>query len=47
MVWGDYLSFEYGKPVKSIVNNKTIDKLTSGNIVADMIRDKANKKDKE
>ena len=33
--------------VKSIVNNKTIDKLTSGNIVADMIRDNANKKDKE
>lgn len=33
--------------VKSIVNNKTIDKLTGGNIVADMIRDKANKRDKE
>ena len=31
--------------VKSIMNNKTIDRLTSGNVVADIIKDKANKKD--
>ena len=27
------------------MNNKTIDRLTSGNVVADIIKDKANKKD--
>ena len=31
--------------VKSIVNNKTIDSLTSGNVVADMFKDKINKRD--
>lgn len=33
--------------IKSIATNKTVDSLTSGNIVADMIKDKVKKKDGE
>ena len=33
--------------IKQIASNKTVDNLTSGNVVADIIKDKIKKKDGE